>query len=412
MTIMQKKIVIIGAGVEQAYAYHLARNSGHYIIATDVNPNAPAVELSDYFIKVSTKDAEKTLIALQEYCSENGSIDGVMTIANDVPYTVARVAEFFGLAGHSVDSALLARDKLRMKKAFKTNGVACPDFWEVHNVADLKAIVRQEKIDFFVLKPLDGCGARGVLLLKPTDDLDWAWRESLNWSEEHTLLLERFVPGLQISSESFLISGKANTPALSERNYSRLTQFSPSIIEDGGTIPPQISNSLKEKIDRLIEDGARAMGVSDGIVKGDIVIDENGNPLIIELALRLSGGWFASDQIIAATGVDLVKAVMSHALGESVSKNDLTPKKNKATSIRYWFPEPGKISKIHGEKQLQQTPGLLKYGFFRKPGEIQPTIRMHPDRFGYVLVEGVDRIEVVSRVEKAISCINVEMDCT
>jgi biotin carboxylase len=408
---MKKKIVIIGAGVEQAYAYHLAHNSGHYIIATDSNPDAPAVKLSDHFIKVSTKDADKTLIALQEYCSENGLIDGVMTIANDVPYTVACVAEFFSLPGHSVDSALISTNKLHMKQAFKTNGVACPEFWEVRSASELKTILRQERVDLFVLKPLDGCGARGVLLLKSTDDIDWAWRESLNWSKCRTLLLERFVSGLQISSESFIISGKANTPAISERNYSRLTQFSPFIIEDGGTIPAPISEGLKKKIDHLIEEGAKAMGVSDGIIKGDIVIDENGDPLIIELALRLSGGWFASDQIIAATGVDLVKAVMNQALGESVSENDLSAKKNKATSIRYWFPKSGKIRKIRGENLLQKTPGLLKYGFFRKSGEIQPTIHMHPDRFGYVLVEGADRIEVISRVEKAISCLNIDMEC-
>ena len=82
---MRKKIVIVGAGTEQVYAYYLARDRGHYIIATDSNPDAPAVELADYFIKASTRDASETLIALQTYCNEHGPIDGVMTIANDVP---------------------------------------------------------------------------------------------------------------------------------------------------------------------------------------------------------------------------------------------------------------------------------------------------------------------------------------
>ncbi|MDC3245896.1 hypothetical protein OAU02_02040, partial [Candidatus Pseudothioglobus singularis] len=241
------------------------------------------------------------------------------------------------------------------------------------------------------------------------EDLEKAWNESSRWSEKKSLLVESFESGLQISSESFLLSGKAFTPALSERNYSRLDEFRPFIIEDGGTIPPLISEDLVEKINRLIEDGAKAMGVIDGIVKGDIVIDKTGNPLIVELALRLSGGWFASDQIIAATGVDLVKVVMNQSLGIHVSNEDLQPIRKKSTSIRYWFPQPGKITNINGVEKLNNIPGLLKYGFFRVSGDVQPQIRSHSDRFGYVIVEGKDRTETISRVEQAIKSLDITM---
>jgi biotin carboxylase len=407
---MQKKLVIIGAGAEQIYAYQLARESGHYVISTDQNPNAPAVQFADHFIQASTSDADETLDALKKYCCDNGAIDGVMTIANDVPLTVARIAEEFGLPGHSVDSAVLATNKLHMKEVFRDEGVPCPDFWKVKNITELTALLEQKNLERFVLKPLDGCGARGVLLLKPTDDLEWAWKESISWSNTNVLLVERFIEGLQISSESYLISGKAYTPALSERNYSSLEKFAPYIIEDGGTIPALVTMSLKDKIDQLIESGAKAMGVQNGIVKGDLVIDDDGTPLIIELALRLSGGWFASNQIIVATGVDLVKAVMKQAIGETVATDDLVPVTNKATAIRYWFPKAGKIKNLLGEEKIKKLPGMLQYGFFRKINELQPAIQMHPDRFGYVLVEGADRIEAIDRVENAISCLTVEVE--
>ena len=407
---MKKKLVIIGAGAEQIYAYKLARESGYYVISTDQAPSAPAAKFADYFIQASTRDADETLAALKDYCRKNGPINGVMTIANDVPLTVARVAEYYGLPGHSVESAILASDKLRMKEVFRNKDVPCPDFWEVHNLTELKSLLEREKLDRFVLKPLDGCGARGVLLLKPTDELEWAWNESSSWSQGTSLLVERFVPGLQISSESYLISGKAYTPALSERNYSCLDNFLPYIIEDGGTLPALVDKSLKDDIDRIIEAGAKAMGVQDGIVKGDLVIGEDGTPQIIELALRLSGGWFASDQIIVATGVDLVKAVMKQALGETVTADELIPVKNRAVAIRYWFPRAGKIKKIIGEEKIKSLPGILKYDFFRQCNDVQPTIRMHPDRFGYVLVEGADREEAITSVENAISCLTVEVE--
>ncbi len=407
---MRKKLLIIGAGAEQVYAYQLAREAGHYIVATDQNNKAPAASLADYFIEVSTRDAEETLSAIQQYCQKNGVIDGVMTIANDVPYTVACVAEYFGLSGHSVDSANLAMDKLRMKEAFKKSNVSCPDFWEVCNLEELIELIKKKNLKSFVLKPLDGCGARGVLLLESTDNLEWAWNESSSWGKGPTLLVERFIAGLQISSESFLISGKAYTPALSERNYTSLDKFKPYIIEDGGTIPADVNMSIKQEIDRLVEAGAKAMGVENGIVKGDLVIGDDGIPQIIELALRLSGGWFASDQIVTATGVNLVQAVMRQALGEAVTAAELTPVRTRSTAIRYWFPQPGKIKSILGEDVVSSLPGILKYGFFRKCSDVQPTIRIHPDRFGYVLVEGEDRAEAIARVENAIASLTIEVE--
>ena len=406
---MKKKIVIIGAGAEQVYAYQVASKNGLYIIATDNNPSAPAVKYADYFILASTRDANETLCAIKLYCEKNGDIDGVMTIANDVPYTVACVASYFGLKGHSIESTVLAHDKFLMKKAFEKYDVPCPDFWKISNINELEDLVTHEKIDKFVIKPVDGRGARGVLIVNKSDNLEWAFNESLSWSDEKVLIVERFISGMQISSESYILDGVAHTPALSERNYSRLEEFSPYIVEDGGTIPAPIDDNLSVKIDRLIEKGAKAIGVTEGIVKGDIVIDDNGEPQIIELALRLSGGWFASNQIITATGVDLVDAVIKQALGMSVTQEMLSPKCNKSTSIRYWFPKAGEIKSIKGEDKIKKYPGFIKYGFFRKVGDKQPVVKTHPDRFGYAMAEGRDRVESISRVNKMLDMLNIEI---
>ena len=406
---MKKKLVIIGAGAEQVYAYQLAQKKGFYVIATDNNPNAPAIKFADFFILASTRDEKETLESIKSYCDEHGKIDGVMTIANDVPYTVAFIADYFNLKGHSVESAILAHDKFLMKEAFKKHGVLCPDFWKVSNLDELKCLIEREDIERFVIKPIDGRGARGVLMVNKTDNLEWAFNESLSFSDEKILIVERFISGMQISSESFLLNGKAHTPALAERNYSRLEEFSPYIIEDGGTIPAPIDNNLVQKINKIIEHGAKSMGVTEGIVKGDIVIDGNGEPQIIELALRLSGGWFASDQIIAASGVDLVDAVINQALDIKVTKEMLIPKFSRSTSVRYWFPKPGKIISIKGEEEIKSLPGVIKYGFFREVGEDQPVVKMHPDRFGYVIVEGKDRDESIARVNNALSLLNIKV---
>lgn len=400
--------MIVGAGAEQVPAYEAAKNRGLTVVGTDIKRDAPAFHLADYQLIASTRDADATVSVVREFHKAH-PIHGVMTIANDVPYTVASVAHALGLPSIGLEAATCATDKLLMKQRFQDQNVACPWFTRVDDVRQLQEIVGQSTGETFVLKPVDGRGARGVLLIDGGVDLAWAYEESKRWGECGRLILEKFIPGAQLSTESFLLDGKCYTPAIAERNYARLSQFRPNIIEDGGTIPPELDVELTAKIDNLILRGAASIGITAGIIKGDLVIDPQGNPLIIELAPRLSGGWLATHQIPAASGVNLVDAVISYSLGEPVTAAQLTPKYHRATAIRYWFPPAGLIKRIRGEDSLRKTPGLLAYGFFRREGDMQPPIRMHPDRFGYVIVTGNDRDEVMARVNQALSRVQVEV---
>ena len=171
--------------------------------------------------------------------------------------------------------------------------------YSIKNLDELKKNLLSSNLNRFVIKPSDGRGARGVLLIDKNTELEWAFSEAKKYGSTGKIILEEFVNGLQLSTESFLINGKVFTPAISERNYEFLERFFPYFIENGGTIPANLTSNMKNKIDKLISDGAMALGVKEGIVKGDIVIKSDGTPMIIELALRLSGGWLSSHQIPA-----------------------------------------------------------------------------------------------------------------
>lgn len=403
----KKNLLIIGAGIEQIPAYKLAKKRGLTIIGTDINVNAPALKLADHHLIASTRDPKATLLVVRNF-SKNYKIHGVMTIANDVALTVATISNALNLPGISLESATKVSDKLLMKNTFKLSGVPTPWFTSVKDLGELKNLVSSNNYNRFVIKPSDGRGARGVLLFDKNSDLKWILSEAKRYGSSGKVILEEFINGVQLSTESFLLNRKIFTPAISERNYEHLERFSPYVIENGGTIPANLTSNMKNKIDRLISDGAKALGVSEGIVKGDIVIKSDGTPMIIELALRLSGGWLASHQTPAATGVNLVDVVISHALGEKVSAQQLLPKKKMATAIRYWFPKSGKIKEINGENKLKKIKGLISYGFFKSKGDVQKKIKMHTDRFGYIMVSAKNRKDAVRVVKKGIEMIKIK----
>lgn len=413
---LSKTLLIIGAGIEQVPAYQKAKARGFFVVASDQDPKAPALKYADAFIQASTRDAKETTQEALAFHSTH-PIDGVMTIANDVPYTVASVAHALKLPGISLKAAQLASNKLQMKEAFIEHGVPCPWFKGIESLGELQQALAShytghgftQHATKFVIKPIDGRGARGVLLIDRNSDLPRMFLESKKNSDTGRLMIEKFVSGPQLSTESFIYKGKCYTAAIAERHYERMGEFAPYIIEDGGTLPALINEEQRKWIDDVILEGARAMGINHGIIKGDLVINDKGKPMIIELAARLSGGWFASHHIPIATGIDLINVVISYALGEPIDEAELLPKWQKATSCRYWFPKPGTIKAITGVEALKKTPGLVSYGFFRKPGEMQPVIRSHPDRLGFVIVQGETRTEAKNRVEQALESVKIDI---
>lgn len=400
-------LLIIGAGMEQVKAYHAAREMGLFVAGTDIDPDAPAFEHADFRILASTRDPEGTVRAVKRF-AESHPVHGVMTIANDVPLTVARVAEELGLPGIPVEAARLASDKLAMKERFLRKGVAIPEFTEIKRPADIKKAAREWGWPV-VVKPVDGRGARGVLRVTKKTDPEWAFTEALAHSDRGAVMAEEYVEGMQVSTESVMWRGRCHTPAFSERNYEYLEKYSPYIIENGGTMPAPLNSAEQEAVNNLIERAALAMGIKEGTVKGDIVMGPDG-PVIIELAARLSGGYYATDQIPLATGVDLVKVAVKLALGAAPDPAEFSPRFDRGAAIRFFFPPEGRVKGVAGAEEIESMPGVSLAKVYRKAGDVQPPITSHPDRGGFVLAGGVDREEAEARAEEAVRSVVFDVE--
>ena len=381
--ILGKRILIIGAGIEQVYAYKLAKKLGIQVIGTDINPYAPAFEFSDDKIFASTRDPVETWEGVEKFIKSK-TISGVMTLANDVPYTVAYVANKLDLPSIPLESAKLASNKLDMKEKFLKDDIHVPDFCEIKTVKELKKKVSEWKYPV-IIKPIDNRGARGVLRITKEVDSDWAFREALNNSESGRVILEKFIEGPQISTEGFVLNGKCYTVAFSDRNYEYLDKYSPYIIENGGNMPSKLPYNIIIEIKKMIQKAASSLGIENGPIKGDVVVDKYGKPYIIEIAARLSGGYFCTDQIPLATGVDLVKVTMLQALGEKIDKNELVSKCKRYVAIRYWFPKIGKLKSIPNIDEIKDEKFIYTAEIHKKPGEMIKSIQKHPDRLGFVI---------------------------
>ncbi len=363
---MKETMICLGGGVEAVPIIQKVKDMGLNALVLDYSPSAPGLFIADEaFSAVSCYHPESALPALSK---RGRRYAGVLCCAVDAPITAAVIAEEFALAGIPPDAAILSEDKFEQKKKLMAAGIPVPPFGLNHPEG------------YGVVKPRDGRGGRGVIRLLPGVDLDWAYNTaSKNGKKSKDVICEKWLDGPQLSTESIVQGGQVLFTAVALRNYARLDEFAPYVIEDGSDSPWPDGFVLGEYIGAA----CRVLGWDNCTVKGDLVISE-GKAYIIELAARLSGGFFCSHITPMAYGVDFVKAAIQIALGE---KADAGKARDGAfVSQRYIFPSKEDIGKTVKRVGDTGTSPFSTYNI--KAGDIIQPVDCHPRRWGQVICAG------------------------
>ena len=278
-----KTILFIGGGRETVYAVKQAQSMGSRTVVADENPGCACRDVADEFMHAYIDDVMRTA-----HVSElrRDSIDGVICAASDFPATAATVAQALGLNGISPLTGWTSSSKLEMKIRFLEAGLTVPRFHVVRSGEHLKALARQAPYPI-VIKPDDSRGSRGVMRLSMRNTVE-DYEESKVHSSIERVIAEEWLDGRQVSTEGLVISGASHTVAISDRNYSRLDEFAPYVIEDGGSIPTELSPYVCQKIEAVMQRAVDVLGINSGPIKGDLVVCGS-QPFIIEVAPRLSG---------------------------------------------------------------------------------------------------------------------------
>ncbi|MDJ0865261.1 MAG: ATP-grasp domain-containing protein [Myxococcota bacterium] len=398
-----RRLLVVGGGREALPGIERLRERGAWVAVSDRDPHAPGCRAGDRALAASTYDPPGTVAAAAALHRER-ALDGVLCIASDVPRTVAAVARALALPGLSAESAHLATDKLAMKRALRAGGVPVPDFAAVASADELRR--RADQLGFpVVVKPVDSRGARGVLRLTHGAELDGAFETAATESPTGRVMVERFVPGPQISSESFLCDGVPVTPGCADRNYELLERCAPWVIENGGLQPSRHHANAAAAIDDVIGRAAAALGISGGVLKGDLVLDPARGPVVIEVAARLSGGSFCTRTIPLSTGVDLVEAAARYAVGETVAPERLAARHWRPVANRYFLPEPGRLVAVSGDERARRLPGIVHLDLDVRPGDRIEPLTDHTRRAGSVIARGEDPGQAVARAEAAVAAV-------
>ena len=201
---VMKTLLILGAGKEQVAAIAAAKAKGIRTLVLDMNPKADGAGLADEFHAVSTRDRDAILKFLAGY---PGKIDGVMTIASDIPHMVSAAAEALGVRHIPQSGGRALRPQAAYEGKAAGSGRECARLCPHHAAWRIcEAFIA--KVGFpVVIKPVDNSGARGVQRLTSGMDIGAAFAYARGFSYGGEVIAEKFISGLQISTEGLFHDG-------------------------------------------------------------------------------------------------------------------------------------------------------------------------------------------------------------
>ena len=407
----KKRVFMLGAGFMQGVAIRAARAVGCTVVAADGNPSAVCAAEADEFVCIDLKDTAR-LIDYARYLQQNGGLDAVFTAATDFSAAVAAVAAACGLRGHTLEAALNATDKVRMRECFRKAGVPSPAFIEL-TAADLAAPANtlEQRLGKLagrfplVVKPVDNMGARGCSLVKNLSELRKAAATALQYSRSGRVIVEEYIEGSEFSIEGLVFGGRLYITALADRHIF----FPPYFIEMGHTIPSECPQALADEVISVFERGVHALGLTDGAVKGDILV-RNGKAFVGEIAARLSGGYMSGWTVPYSCGLDITSAALTLALGGSPRLHTcgkdafVVPLKQNCPFVsaeRAWISIPGQVAAVSGLEVARAAP-FVKDVFPRAgAGDTVVFPQNNVEKCGNVLSAAPSRREAVEASEAA-----------
>jgi biotin carboxylase len=223
-------------------------------------------------------------------------LDAILSVGDTPVFTAALVNQALGLEHNDPDAAAASRNKFLMRQLLHAAGLRVPWFACFPMQADPRVL--QHEVPYpCVLKPLALSASRGVMRANtPEEFIKAFWRLRallatpeirLKQDEVHdAILVESFIPGLEVALEGLLTAGRLQVLALFDKPD---PLDGPFFEETLYTTPSRLHSETQDAIIRCTEQAAHALGLVHGPLHAELRLNQEG-PWILEVAARAIGG--------------------------------------------------------------------------------------------------------------------------
>lgn len=326
-------------------------------------------------------DFSAPIAATQEISefAETYPIAAIVGVDDDTTLLATTASEALGLPHNPVVSAKTTRDKYLLRHTLETNGVSVPAYQRFSIYDDAAEIAAKlgtaTQVNFpCIIKPLSLSASRGVIRANtPTEFVDAFQRTAklLHTLQEDTeenprrresrfpipdsqyLLVEDYIPGIEMALEGILLDGELKTLALFDKPD---PLEGPFFEETLYITPSRLSVDVQDALHRATAEAADALGLKHGPIHAELRYNDKGAHLI-EIAARTIGGLCART-LRFGTGMSLEELVIRHAIGEQVET--LQRESQAAGVMMIPVPKAGILGEVHGKTAAHCVDGIVE----------------------------------------------------
>lgn len=306
---IQKKILIMGGGINQTSLIEAARKEGYYTVLCDANPNALCSRMADKFC---TFDISNGTLLTQ--IAKNNNVDGIVCNTESLMSTLAVVQSNLGAVGNTVESVENISDKYKFRKIQKNAHTFAPEIEKFSEYNAAKLYVDTLKEDL-IIKPELSSGSRGVSIIKTGSSLSRnIFDECISFSRNGHILIERFIDfrdKVALEAEVFILNGRVELLCLFRTIRDRKLNILPQCYCSGTDQDEHMKNEIQNVLQKVFKEA----GITWGEYNVELSFTPTNQIFIIEINAR-QGGMRLPEFVQEYTGIDLDRLLVTTAVND------------------------------------------------------------------------------------------------
>jgi biotin carboxylase len=358
--------------------------------------------LADYWhvpLGVDFANPEASVKTIVEFAREH-PIAAILSVDDSASELAALASAALGLSHNSPRSAEAARDKLLMRTLMSQGGAPCPIFRPFPLYSDPAEVAAQISYPC-VVKPLRLSGSRGVIRADTPQEFVAAFNRlkrlllSEGYAENETsMLVEDFIPGVEVALEGILTHGQLKVLTLFDKPDPLDGPFFEETIY---VTPSRLPADVQQNIAHCVTTAAQSLELREGPVHAELRVNEQG-PWMLEIAGRSIGG-LCSTILEFGSGMCLEELILRHAIGQEI---DAVEREGQAAGVMMIpIPGAGMLKGVHGVEEANNVPLITGVEITAKLNHTLVPLPEGASYLGFIFARGKKPAEVESAIRQA-----------
>ena len=335
-------------------------------------------------LRVDLDDPDAALEAIRAAAGREGGFSAVVAPDDATVELAGRVAAALGLVGNPPEAARLSRRKDLARDRLAAAGVRIPEY----RVLNLRRPLDLGRIAFpCVVKPVAMSGSRGVIRADDEAELasavGWARviaSDAFDEEERSRLLVESFVPGVEVAVEGLVRDGRLEVLAV----FDKPDPLDGPFFEESIYVTPSRLGAVAEaRIVACVREAVGAFGLVSGPVHAEVRWHA-GEAWLLEVAARTIGGE-CSKLLRFSAGHSLEEVVLAAALGCRVPSGLAS---GAAGVMMLPTSRPGTLRRVEGVLDALNVPGVEEVSIAAGTGTELLPLPEGSAYLGYVFARG------------------------